>query len=443
VETQLEDVHGLYLGCLAGVIEYLQKQMQIKVRRSIYTAPVVMWLMIVQRLQARGTLADGVDALVAGVADPLLSGCERARQKRISRRTGAYSHARQRLPRLLCRQVLTELLTRLRTIMNPDSVRPAYILDGSSLELEASPGLCKLFPPAENQYGRLHWPVLRIVVLHEAETGLAECPRWGPMYGASAVSEQQLAEQAMKALPPGSIVIGDRNFGIFSIAWQAQQCGLDTVIRLQDHRAYKVAGEPIAREGERAVCWNPSPFERRRQRGTAPEATIPGRLISVRVGRGQSKQWLHLFTTLTVKADEVLELYGKRWHIETDLRSLKRTVHMHHIAVRNESMLEKELLMAMAAYNLVRAVMALAAHRHDLSPRQLSFTFVLTVVNSSWPRLQAATDEDDYRRELNRLLDAAVQGKHPNRKNRRSFPRALWGRTRQFPSRRSSPPSVI
>ena len=46
--------------------------------------------------------------------------------------------------------------------------------------------------------------------------------------------------------------------------------------------------------------------------------------------------------------------------------------------------MEKELLTAVAAYNLVRAVMALAARRHNLSPRQLSFTFVLNIVNTSW-----------------------------------------------------------
>ena len=101
MDTQLNDVFGLYERCLTGVIEYLQKQMQVKVRRSIYTARVVIWLMIVQRLHARGTLANGVEALLSGAADRLLSGCERARGKRISHRTGGYSHARQRLPKLL------------------------------------------------------------------------------------------------------------------------------------------------------------------------------------------------------------------------------------------------------------------------------------------------------------------------------------------------------
>ena len=70
----------------------------------------------------------------------------------------------------------------------------------------------------------------------------------------------------------------------------------------------------------------------------------------------------------------------------------------------------------------MRAVMALAARRHHLSPRQLSFTFVLNVVNASWHKLQTAPDAKTYQREVIRLLDAAAQGTHPKRRKRRSFP---------------------
>ncbi|HXM45869.1 MAG TPA: hypothetical protein VN924_31825 [Bryobacteraceae bacterium] len=63
-----------------------------------------------------------------------------------------------------------------------------YLLDGSSLKLEHSRELVRSYPPAQNQHGVSHWPVLKIVVLHEVETALAEEPQWGPMYGSQAVS---------------------------------------------------------------------------------------------------------------------------------------------------------------------------------------------------------------------------------------------------------------
>lgn len=441
MDIRIEDAVGLYQQCIsAGVVEYLQKQAQVKMRHSIYTAQVVIWLMIQQWLAQRGTLATTVESLLAGAADQLLGGCERAREKRISRRTGGYSHARQRLPKLLCKQVFCELVTRLREILHPGGGRRAYLLDGSSLELEASPALRTIYPPAENQHGRAHWPVLRVVVLHELETGLAEEPRWGPMYGDAAVSEQSLAEKAMDALAPDSILIGDRNFGVFSIAWAAQQRGLGVVVRLTKQRALKLAGGPISKEGEQPVKWVPSSLDGRKHGGMPKGACVEGRLIALRIGRGKSKEWLYLFTPLTLSREEIAAVYGQRWNIETDLRSLKRTVQLHHIAARKENMMEKELFAAVAAYNLVRAVMALAARRHNLSPRQLSFTFVLNVVNARWPRLAAATDAASYQHEVFSLLDAAAEGKHPKRKKRRSSPRAVWHRRRSFPARKE--PSV-
>jgi hypothetical protein len=210
------------------------------------------------------------------------------------------------------------------------------------------------------------------------------------------------------------------------------------VVRLTAERALKLAGGPIAEEGERPVRWTPSRFDGRRQGGMPEGASVQGRLIAVRIGRGKSKEWLYLFTTAELPREQVLALYGKRWNIETDLRSLKRTVQLHHITARNESMMEKELLTAVGAYNLVRAVMALAARRHNLSPRQLSFTFVLNVVNASWHRLQSAPDAEAYHREMFRLLDAAAEGVHPKRKKRRSFPRAAWHRRHTFSSRKES-----
>jgi hypothetical protein len=203
-------------------------------------------------------------------------------------------------------------------------------------------------------------------------------------------------------------------------------------------RARKLAGGPISQEGEWRVRWTPTRFDGRRQGGMPDGACVEGRLIAVRIGRGKSKQWIYLFTTLTLPQEQVVAIYGKRWGIETDLRSLKTTIRLNHIAARNESMMEKELLMAVAAYNLVRAVMALAARRHHLAPRQLSFSFVQNVVNASWHRLQSAADGDVYQAEVCRLLDAAAQGVHPKRKKRRTAPRAVWHRRHTFPARKEN-----
>jgi putative transposase len=216
----------------AGVLEYLQKQAGAKVRRGVYSAQVVLWLMILQRLHAVGTLAVAVQLLVQGAAGELLTDCQRVRKQRISSRTGGYSQARKKLPTILFRQVVREMIEQLRKLLGleGDGAPRTYVVDGSSVELEHSRELIKSYPPAENQHGVSHWPVLRMVVLHELQSGLAEEPSWGPMYGPKAVSEQELAAQSMERLPAGSVILGDRNFGVLWVAYEAQRRSLGVIV---------------------------------------------------------------------------------------------------------------------------------------------------------------------------------------------------------------------
>jgi Transposase DDE domain len=162
---------------------------------------------------------------------------------------------------------------------------------------------------------------------------------------------------------------------------------------------------------------------------------VAGRLIAAHIGRGKSKQWLYLFTTLDWPIEQLVEWYGKRWNIETDLRSLKRTARLHHLTVKSQDMLEKELVIAVCAYNLVRGVICLAARQSRMDPRQLSFAMVLNVVEAAWPKLAAAPNQEQFQREFSRVLKLAAQCKLPNRK-RRSYPRVLWRRQPGFPFRK-------
>jgi putative transposase len=438
MSTDSQSILTLYQQIVTvGLLQYLQKEAGLKVRRGIYNARVVMWLMILQRLNA-ATLAAAVQLLIQGAAGALLQNCHRVERGSISARTGAYCQARQKLPTVLCRQVTEEIIEQLRQVLGQDApgLRNVFLFDGSSLELEHCRDLAGCYPPAQNQHGKSHWPVLRIVVAHDADTGMASCPYWGAMYGASAVSEQELAEKAMDHLPATSTVLGDRNLGVFWMAYAAQQRSLSVVLRLTEVRAHKLVGI-ISQEGEHQVVWEASRWDGGKQRRIPAGSTVAGRLVAARIGRGKSKEWLYLFTTLDLPADDVVQLYSRRWNIETDLRSLKRTVRLHHINAKSNEMLEKELLMAMAAYNFVRAVMCMAARRSGIDPRQLSFAGVLNVVNYAWPKLLGAKTKQAHDQEFIRVLDLAAQCTLPKRGKPRSYPRETWRRPTGFPFRKA------
>jgi hypothetical protein len=420
----------------ASLLQYLQKQTGGKVRRGIYCARVVLWLMMLQRLHRGATLATAVQLLIEGAAEPLLQSCHRLQKGTISARTGAYCQARQKLPILLCKQVSEEIVERLRQTLSQEEPRQrdVFVVDGSSLELEHCPELVRCYPPAHNQHGRSHWPVLKIVVAHDVNTGMAQPPCWGPMYGDKAVSEQELAEKLMSSLPARATLVGDRNFGVFWVAWAAQQRNIGVVLRLTDVRARRLAGN-ISQPGEYAVVWKASRWDGGKRHRFETNTAVTGRLIAARIGRGKSKQWLYLFTTLDLSVEEVVALYGRRWNIETDLRSLKHTVRLQHIHAKSQDMFEKELLMAISAYNFVRAVMCMAARRKAIDPRQLSFTGVLNVVNCAWAKLTDAPTQEAHDQQFLRVLDIAAQCTLPKRPKRRSYPRAVWLHHRQFPNR--------
>ena len=428
----------------AALFRLLQQELDLKRRVGIYTARVVIWMMMMQRLQARGTLASSVAQLAGGRFDPLLSPCKRVQERKIGLSTGGYCQARQHLPKQLVDGIMNELLERLRQRLlesGPGLAQRVYLLDGSSLQLEHEPELEQAYPPASNQHGKSHWPVIRIVVLHDMETGLAERPYWGPFNGRKAVSEQALAGRAITHVPAGSVIIGDRNFGIFATAYGAQEAGHKAIVRLTAVRAKRLMGGPIAREGDYPVDWRASRWDGRKKGWQqAPpwpaDASIAGRLIATLVGRGQHKQWLYLFTTTSLPAEEVVALYGRRWQIETDLRSLKQTVRLQRICARSEEMMEKELLVAVMAYNLVRAIMFQAAQRAQIDPRQLSFTYACNIVLDTYPEILSARTTKQQQQKLDRMIDLVARCRLPQRKKRRSYPREVWGHGYRFPVRR-------
>ena len=123
----------------AELFRLLQRQSGRIVRNGIYSARLVIWMMINQRLQPGGTLARSVEQLVQGRFAPLLSRCKRVTEKRIGLGTGGYCRARQHLPKLLVSDSVNELIQRLRQrigLPTSEGQRRVYVLDGSSLQLE-------------------------------------------------------------------------------------------------------------------------------------------------------------------------------------------------------------------------------------------------------------------------------------------------------------------
>ena len=412
--------------------------------RGIYTLAVVVWLMMWQRLDGRGSLAAAVQQVVQGAMGALLPLEKRVVEQRVSSNTGALSRARKRLPLGAVEAVCDEIFGYLTKPCEATALgQKLFLLDGSSMRLPHTASLVKAYPPGSNQHGEAHWPIIRVLAAHHLSSGLAARPCWGPMYGAQAVSEQGLTEHILERLPTGAALMADRNFAVFSVAWAAQQHDHGVLFRITEERARKIAGQFLPPAGsERSIEWRPSREDRRAHPDIPAEAVVRGRLIVAQVEGQEGKPFkLYLFTTLEEPREGLVELYRRRWDIELDIRSLKQTLRMHSLTSKTPEMMEKELLLAIAGYNLVRSVQMAAARQANLEPRRLSFSRVQAVVMTAVPRLATITDAAEWEAEYQRVLRWAAQGKLPNRPRPRSYPRAVWGKGATFPKRKCKGPS--
>jgi hypothetical protein len=422
--------------------EQLERDLGLPVRQRVFTLPLVTWLMISQRLDPKATLSTAVQQVVQRQPQALLSKHKRILEGTVGCHTGAYSDARQAMPVAVAERVADRVLDHLTQSHRealPGWNRRVFILDGSSLEMPHTAELVEAYPP----HPKSHWPVMLMLVAQELTTALAERPCWGPMYGPDAVSEQALTEQILDRLPHHSVLMGDINFGVFSVAYATTQRGHDVLLRLQPNRAGVVGRGLSLQSGlDQQVCWCPSAYERKQHPGLPADACVRGRLIVQQVTASDgSRVTLYLFTTLQLTVEQLVQLYGQRWNVETDLRSLKRTVDLQVLRCRSADMIAKELVLAIVGYNLVRAVMNAAAEEYQLDPRRLSFSRSQDVVNAALPGLSAAATPAEYQARLRRMLQLVASCKLPDRSARRTTPREVWGHGCKFARRKVAAPN--
>jgi hypothetical protein len=443
------EVLSLYQHLLpAPFLHQLQQQAGIRQNNRVYTFLVVMWLFIVQRLHGGASLETAVLTLLRGLpASFWPRPCKRLQHwqqqgKSLSSHSGAYNQARQALPPTVVEQSCDRIFEQLTAHLDgslPVLGARAFFLDGTTVRLAHSAALCERYRLGSNQYGPGHWPLVRMLVAHDLHTGLALRPQWGPMHGGRAVSEQQLVEAAIGRLPDRSVLVGDANFGVFSVAYAATQRHHGVVLRLTTPRALRLAGGPLQEGIDRPVTWRPSRDDRRSHPELPADACVRGRLIvrQVHPDNGATPFLLALFTTLPINPEEVLKLYGQRWNIETDLRSLKSTLQLEQLSCTTPEMVDKELNLAMAAYNLIRAVTCLAAERSGLPPRGFSFTRVRRIIEAFTPLVATAKNQQEAQMYFDRMMYYVGQAKLPKRrKKRRSYPRQVWGKGAAFPNRK-------
>jgi hypothetical protein len=416
-----------------------QKPAQARFYERIFSLRVTLWYLIFQRLNFDQTQAAVVVNLRGGGANRLgrRRACQLSRRVR-STQTSAYNQARQRMPLELLSEALAHLrqgLLKLVGLAPAPRKRPGpaertrQILDGSTLAVLVNPLLAAAYPPARNQSGPSDWSLLRIVVGFCARSGAV----LSAVEGAMQRSEQAMAWTLIEAAAAFTLWIGDRNFGVWSMAAQAVHHQQDVLVRLTRARAAKLArGQPLHSGEDRLIQWSPSRSDQ------APPGTerwtVSGRLIYVRLQKQGKGIDLWLFTTLDA-TDYPVELlvswYGQRWQAELHFRSVKTQMKLAELDVCTPQMARKEFYAGLLAYSLVRAVMWGAGQRLEAGIQALSFSQARRVLLErfkAWGR--GVIGPEDWSRQL--LEEVALQTLPKRRKERPSEVRRVRHRRLKY-----------
>ena len=127
--------------------------------------------------------------------------------------------------------------------------------------------------------------------------------------------------------------------------------------------------------------------------------------VDARDKNNRVQQFNVVTTILTPSIDgkQIGALYEHRWAGEVGIRSIKCTMQMDILRCKTPDMVYKEIWTHLLAYNLLRTVMAVAAHENDIEPRQVSFKGAKQAVTAFAPKIEAARPE-----ERGRLIDVLL-----------------------------------
>jgi hypothetical protein len=409
--------------------------------QRLWVPLITLWYLIWQWLQPKHTLEAVVTDARRGGADGLCAKSKPLSRGLKSTATTAYSDARQRLPLDWVCQCFRRLAAAVLTLADwRDRDLPVELLDGSTKRLRPHGDIAQQFPAHRTRRRQAYWCVARVVVSFCAATGIATAARMASIH----VSEQALAVELMLEAAQRVLYIGDRNFGVWRVVRAAVQGGGHALVRLTQVRARHLLGRKhLPAFVDQTVVWSASPHDQI-DPDLSPES-VEGRLIVIQAHRrGYRPQPLYLFTTLTdVQAyppQRLLELYGWRWQVELNFRTVKSTMGMDQSEAKSADMARKEFYAGLMAYNLVRGLMAAAAAESGCRPVELSFSKVHVLLASVLTELFMASLSGPVRnRRLLWLLAEASAAKLPRRrKARQNEPRAQYYEPQVFPKIKGS-----
>jgi hypothetical protein len=382
----------------------------------LYTPAATVWVFLSQCLSPDHSCRDAVARLAAWRVAQGKSPC--------SPDTGGYCTAREQLPEDACRDLVRRTGRALEEEAPRDWLwkgRRVRVVDGSTITMPDTRANQAEYAQLKSQRPGCGFPIARILVVFSLAVGTVLEAAIGK-YEGKQTGENSLFRTLHDLLSPGDIVLADRYFsGWFDIAL-LQKRGVDVVLRKHQLRATDFRVGVRLGHDDHLLIWKKP--QRPEWMSAEVYAELPEELIlrEVRVRvtqRGFRTRTVVVVTTLVddrdYSADEIGELYRRRWQAELHLRSLKIVLQMDHLRCKTPHRVRNEFWMHLLAYNLIRRAMALAAVHAGVSPWQVSFKGTLQTLSHFLPLLCSCASLNAACEALVRCIAAHTVGDRPDR----------------------------
>ncbi|MEE9133843.1 MAG: IS4 family transposase [Gemmatimonadota bacterium] len=359
-------------------------------RERVFSPSVTLWAFLAQVLDPDPSCRQAVSRVIAQF---------RANgRKPPSSQTGAYCQARKRFPREALERLVSSSARTLEEKASREDLwkgRRIRSVDGSTVSMPDTPENQKKYPQPSSQAPGCGFPQMRIVALFGLVTGAVV----GVTSSALSIGENPLFRRLWGLLDVGDILLGDRGFCSYANIHLLKKRGVDLVVRLAGSRdADFRKGEQLGPD-DRLVPWKrpqskPKGLSKREFLRLPQSMEI--RQLRFRIEEpGFRTKTVVLATTLLDREayprEELAALYGLRWNVEVHLRDLKISIGMDVLRGRSPEVVDRELLVHLLAYNLIRTMMWDAAKESGVPPLRLSFKGAVQHVRTFAPLLAVAS----------------------------------------------------
>jgi hypothetical protein len=350
---------------------------------------------------------------------------------------GRVAEARARLPLRLWQRLFEQISVKAQSLSDAYDQWKGHrivLADGTCVSMIAKTKLFDAFGVNTGYHGTGRYPLARLVSLCLAGTmTLIDYAIGGYRDG-----ESTLTFSILKSLRKGDLLIADRHFAAAHYYVRYQSMGLEFLTRA--HQCLKIS------RVKRRLCYNANDFVGRlninknyRRKDPSLPASINVRFIKAKLRiRGRlTVVWLatSLLDAKRYPAKEIIQLYARRWRIETLFREFKITLSADVLRSQSPDGIRKEIIARMTALNIVRSIMLEAAIQAEINdPIRISFVHAVRAVivfSAALSRVPLALVWDVYEAMLVEIASHA----NPERPGRLE-PRAVRRERKHYPSLR-------